>query len=372
MGEPKGAGGGKLAAAQEIDLLTSIEPRKAGSEGERRAARALLGRVEQLGRGAALEPTRVRPNFGLTHLIHAVAGIVASVLAVYVPGAGLALAAAATVSAFGDMTGAFYLARSLTPARASQNVVSDEDSEKPGLLVLVAHYDAPLTGMLSDRRLARWPRAIFGSLALITLCALARVAGLDTTWLTILQFIPTVVLIVSTPLFADAAIAETGKGLSDNAAGAAVALRLTGDYGDRLDHFDLMLVLTGASAQDGLGMRAWLARHRNELDPEATAVISIDRIGGGEPAYAAKEGPVFAARMHPALVEIARASGTAFTSTEISDAYVARAAGLPSIRVSTTAAETNGGPDAETMDALYDFAAQLLKQVDKEIGPLLG
>src|SRR4051812_25935574 len=116
MGEPKRTGGGKLDATRETDALTSIGPRKAGSEGERRAARALLGSIEELGRDAAIEPTRVRPSFGITHLIHAVAGVVASVLAVYVPGAGLALAAAATVSAFGDLTGAFYLARSLTPA----------------------------------------------------------------------------------------------------------------------------------------------------------------------------------------------------------------------------------------------------------------
>jgi hypothetical protein len=372
MGESNRKVGGKVGAEQELDELTSIDPRRAGSEGERRAARTLLGRIEDMGREGQIEPTRVRPSFGITHLIHAVAGIVASVLSVYVPGAGLALAAVATVSAFGDLTGAFYLVRALTPARASQNVISDEDNDKPGLIMLVAHYDAPLNGLLSDRRLARWPQAIFASLGLITICALARLGGLDATWLTIIQFIPTVVLIVSTPLFADAAIAETSKGACDNAAGVAVALRLAGDYANGLDHFDVMLVLTGASAHDGLGMRAWLARHRKEVDPEATAVVSIDRVGSGEPSYAAKEGPVFAARMHPTLVEIARESATAFTSNEISDAYIARAAGLPSIRLSTTAMPDDDVPDAQAIDQLHDFAGRLLVQIDKEIGPLLG
>jgi hypothetical protein len=114
-----------VGVSGELDVVASIGPRRAGSEAERRAARALEKRLRELGRDVVLEPTRVRPSFGLTHLIHAVAGIVASVLSVYVPSAGLILAFLATASTFGDLTGSFHLVRALTPARASQNVVSD-------------------------------------------------------------------------------------------------------------------------------------------------------------------------------------------------------------------------------------------------------
>jgi hypothetical protein len=295
---------------------------------------------------------------------------VASVLSVYAPSLGLLLAAATPISAFGDLTGSYHLLRALTPVRASQNVVSEEDNDKPGLIVLVAHYDAPLTAMLFGPRLKLWPRAMFISLAVITVCAGARTLGLESTLLTFIQFIPTVVLIALTPLFIDAAIAETGKGSADNAAGVATVLRLAASHSGKLRHFDLAVLLTGASAHCGLGMRAWLKRHRKELSPQATAVITVDNVGGGTAVYAAKEGPVLASRMHPTLVEIARESGEPYTSAELSDAYLCRGAGVPALRISTTEAETDS-VDPDTLARVHDFTAGLLERIDEEIGPHL-
>jgi menaquinone-dependent protoporphyrinogen IX oxidase len=372
MREPNQRRGGSAGVEQEVEALTSVGPRRAGSEAERRTARMIETQLRDLGREVEVEPMRVRPSFALTHLVHAVVGVVASVLSVYVPVAGLLLAAAATVSAFGDLTGSFHLVRSFTPIRASQNVVSDEDNGKPGLIVLVAHYDAPLTGMLTDRRLTWWPRALFISLAVITLCAVGRVAGIDATGFTVIQFIPTVVLIALTPVFADTAISQPIKGSADNAAGVAAALQLAESHSERLAHFDLMLLFTGASAHFGLGMREWLKRHRKDLDPEATAVISLDNIAAGDPAHAIKEGPVFASRMHPTLVEVAsEAGGTAYESGEVSDAFMARAAGLPTLRVSTTDT-TSDAVDGEAFTRVRDFAGTLLERIDDQIGPLLG
>lgn len=365
MGEPNRSGGGNVGSVQAIDAITAIGPRRAGSEAERRTARVLEQRLRALGRDVVLEPIRIRPSFALTHLIHAVAGVVASVLSVYVPVAGLLLALVATASAFGDLTGSFHLVRSLTPARASQNVVSDETGGKPGLVVLAAHYDSPLTGMLEGRRLRWWPGALIISLGIITLCAVGRMLGIDATGFTVIQFIPTVALIALTPLFADSAIADTDAGVADNAAGVAAVLGLASI---ELTYFDVMLLFTGASAQFGLGMREWLKGHRKEVDPEATAVICLDNIGGGEPAYAVKEGAVFSSRMHPTLVEIAsEAGGDSFESHEISDAYLTRSAGLPTLRISTT---EPGEPGA--LAAVTDFTAKLLERIDAEIGPRLA
>jgi hypothetical protein len=353
---------------QDVDAIAAIGPRRAGSEAERRSARLIEKRLQELGRDAQMEPIRVHPNFAVAHLVHAVAGVIASVLSVYAPLAGLALAVAATISAFGELTGAFMLVRALTPARASQNVVSDEESDKPGLVVLVAHYDAPIEGLLQSRRLKIWPRAILGSLLVITVCAIGRLLGVEATWFTVIQFIPTVILIASTPLFADAALAETAKGEADNAAGVATVLKLAKT---ELTHFDLLLLFTGASAHSGLGMRAWLKRHRKELDAEATAVISIDRIADGTPAYAVKEGPVLASRMHPTLVELASEAGAgSYESNELSDAYLARSAGLPTLRISTTGTDAEADPDA--LARVHEFVAQLLERIDEEIGPRLA
>jgi hypothetical protein len=356
MAEANEGGGGNRVDEPGAAELEAIRPRRAGSEGERRAARHIQARLQELGREVEVEPTRVRPAFGLTHFVHAVAGVIASVVSVYAPLIGLVLAAMTTVSAFGDLTGAFHLVRALTPARASQNVISDEDNGKPGVIVLVAHYDAPRDATLTNGRLANlWPRAILISLGIITVCAAGRVLGLQATLFTVIQFIPTVVLIVLAPLLVDAAIAESDDGRAANAAGVATALQVAQET--TLRHFDLMLLFTGASAHDGLGMRAWLSRHRKDLDPESTAVVVLDDpVRGDEPTYAQKEGAVVMSRMHPTLVELTPEEGTGYVSRELSDAYLARSAGLPTIRVSADSR----------------WVGELLTNIDGEIGPSLA
>jgi hypothetical protein len=118
-------------------------------------------------------------------------------------------------------------------------------------------------------------------------------------------------------------------------------------------------------------MREWLKRHRREFNPGATAVISLDNLAAGEAAYAVKEGAVFASRMHPTLVEIAsEIGGTSYDSDEISDAYLARSAGLPTLRLSTT--ESQPEPDADAFKRTCEFAGALLDRIDAEIGPRLG
>jgi Iap family predicted aminopeptidase len=375
MGEAISGGGGNVEAVQEIDSLVQIGSRHAGSDAERRAGRRLAARLGEMGREAVVEPIRVRPAWALTHLLHAIAAVVGSVVAVYAPVVGLGIVAAALVSTFGDLTGTFELARRVTGVRASQNLVSDEDTGKPGLLILVAHYDAPRAGALTEPRLRLWPLVLFWSIAVIAVCGVARVAGVGASWLTVVQFIPTVVLIALSPLLVDGVLSTARAGANDNASGVTTALRLASRYGGRLQHFDVMLLFTGASAHFALGMRSWLRRHRRELAPAAIAVVSIDAVGAGTPHYAVKEGPVFAARLHPTLVTLC-ADGevaTPYVSRELSDAYAARAAGLPAIRISART-ETGEMPDRADPDALaraYEFACDLVERIDAEIGPAL-
>jgi Zn-dependent M28 family amino/carboxypeptidase len=215
----------------------------------------------------------------------------------------------------------------------------------------------------------------FSSLAIIAACALLRVIGFEATWLTIIQFIPTVVLIASCPLFVDVALSDPRGGRNDNASGVATVLRLAERHGGRLEHFDVMVVFTGGSAHFALGMRDWLKRHRADLEPEATAFISVDAVGAGTPHYATKEGPILASRLHPTLVELCAGdeAGAPFASRELSDAYAARAAGLPAIRISS---RSDKGAEADEVDAdalarSYDYLSGLVERIDSEIGPRL-
>src|SRR5690242_19358605 len=99
---------------REIEDLVAYEGRVAGTDAERRAAVHLVERLRALGRDAELEPTRVRPAWPVTHVIHAVLGIAGSLLSVSQPAIGLGLALLAGVSTFGDLTGSFFLFRRFT------------------------------------------------------------------------------------------------------------------------------------------------------------------------------------------------------------------------------------------------------------------
>jgi Zn-dependent M28 family amino/carboxypeptidase len=225
----------------------------------------------------------------------------------------------------------------------------------------------------------------FWSLMAVLLFAVLRLVGLDATWLTILQFIPTVVLIGAVALFADIALSQPVPGANDNASGVATALRLAERYGGRLDNFDLTVVLTGAEEGFALGMRSWIKRNRDEIDAENTAVLAIDMAGYGTPHFATKEGFVFPTRFHPALIDIADDIDGAkpYVSRSVSDAFAARSAGLPALRISSLGArgetphyhrstDTPDRIDPDALERTYEFCCELIERIDGEIGPRLA
>jgi hypothetical protein len=388
---------------EEIEQLVSFEGRWPGTDAERRAASHLEQRLQALGREAGVEPASVFPNYPITHAIHALIGIVGSVLSVYTPVAGAALVLFATISAFGDLTGSLYIVRRLTGRRASQNVSSTESSEKRGVVVLTAHYDAARTGALFGRRAVE-RRATFGklirrglgaaepffwSLALILACTLVRLIGFEGTGLTVVQFIPTVVLIASIPLLVDIALSDVVPGANDNASGVATVLRLAERYSGRLEHFDLWVVFPGAEEGLLLGMREWMEKHKRELDRETTVFLNVDIVGNGTVRWVEKEGFVTALRYHPTLIEkceeIAEAGAQArgMVSRDASDALVPRSAGFPAITITARNAldyapnwhqptDTPDRIELEALDRTYDFCCALLERLDESIGPELA
>lgn len=395
-----------MDALREIEELVAFEGRWPGTDAERRAARHLAGRLGALGREAETEPIGVRPNYPLTHAIHALAAIGGSVLSVSEPIAATGVVLAAAISAFGDLTGSFHLARRLTGRRASQNVLSREDGGRPGTLVLMAHYDAARTGAVFSPRsmerravLAKLIRReigpfepLFWSIVAVLACVALRAAGVESTALTVAQFVPTVVLIASVPLLVDIALSGVVPGANDNASGVATALRLAERYGGRLAHFDVWVLLPGAEEGLLLGMREWLRRHRSELDPARTAFLNIDIAGAGTVRYAAREGFLLASPYHPQLValcheirerdEEGRFGARPMVSRLASDACIARMRGYPAIRISCLNAldyaphyhqptDTPDRIDPAALERAYGFCCELVELIDETIGPAL-
>ena len=392
----------------EIEAIVAHSGRGPGTDAERRTARHLERRLRELGRDAALEPFEVWPNWPLTHLIHAVAAIVASLAATTSPLAGSIALAVVAVLAFGDLTGTLQLTRRLTGRRASQNVVSREDGDRPGTLVLVAHTDAARSGVVfSDRSMRRrawigrllhrpigpfepffW--AIVGALA----AALLRLAGIESDAVTALQFVSTVVLIVSVPLLIDIGLSEVVPGANDNASGAATVLRLADRYGDDLDHFNVWVVFTGSEEAFAQGAKAFLRRHRRELPRGHTVFLCVDKVGAGEVRYARREGLLFARRYHSMLIGLCdriaaedaaeedRYGARSFVSRSVTDAVPPRGASYAAISVACLG-ERGYAPhyhqptdvpenlEPEALERAFDFCSELIELLDEEIGPEL-
>jgi Peptidase family M28 len=386
---------------EETDALVECGRRAPGSDAERRAARHLERRLAELGRPSDSEPIEVWPNWPLAYALPAAVAVLASVLSVSVPVLGAALALAAALLTFLDAGLLLPILRRPLGRRASQNIVSWGDRGRPGLLVVVAHYDAgrgglALTQRAQERRaalghLTRRPvgalEPLFWAQLAVLACCLLRLPGLDATALTVVQFVPTVVLIVATALLIDIALSGTKGGENDNATGVALALGLAERFGARreLEHFDLHVVLTGAQKAPAAGMRAFIKRHGRELAPERTVFLNLDTVGAGTVRYTRREGPLITAASHVQLVKLCAEIAeddeeqNAFGARSLvnrspSDGYVARSAGLPAITITCRGRRDypSARVDEESLLRAERFCTELIKRLDAEIGPDLA
>ena len=369
-----------MQAVEEIELL-SAHRGAAGSDAERRTAVHLRNRLAGLGRKAELQAIEARPRFGLAHAVHLLLAIAGSVVAVENAPLGAALVLIAALATALDVSGRLALVRRLTGRRASQNVHSPEHGGKPGTLVLVSHCDVARDSdawRLAQRVLRDPWRAILIAMAVLLACCAARALGAGGAALTVVQFVPTVLLILLVPALVDLELSPAGAGAAD-AAGAATVLRLAGELGGRLEHFDLWVVFTGARAPFALGMGAWLHRHRMKLDRETTAILCVEAVDDADVRFTRREGPITTRATHRQLAgicaEIAeddRASGSCrarpVTGRQRGDAAAALARRLPAITVGCP-----GSPvSPEGLERAYGFSRELIERLDAEVGPLLA
>lgn len=385
----------------EIRGLVSYSERGPGTEAERQTAIHLSNRLRQLGRNAAIEPIKVRPNVGLAYAVHAVAAIIASVLSVSTPVVGLALAGFTAISLLSDLGASSISARLATVPRPSQNVVSREGLQKPGTLILVAHYDAGSSAaMFSPKARAILHRAsqlvrhrlgglqlFFWSIVGVTVCSGLRLLLGASVAVSLVQFVFTVLLIFCAVAAADYVLAPVSPGANDNASGVATALRLASRYAGSLSAFNLWVVFPGS--EEGLvgGTKRFLKRHGDELNPERTLFVNIDAVGGGSPHYTASEGPLVALKYHPLLVELC-ASVTQpparglFNLHATSSAYTARIEGYAAVSIgcrdeqgaiphSHRQTDTAEQLDPKALESSYQYLCQLIEQIDEQIGPTL-
>jgi len=386
-----------------VARLVGVGPRAGGSDAERRAARELQRTLRAAGREAELQTVWVRPAWAATHALHALLGAIGSVLAVLVPVAGAAVLGVALLSLGLELAGWGWLARRLTPERATQNVVSPAPPAAPFRLLVTAHYDAGRSGLVYAERLQRlcgrtrgWAHGRvpgpFGWLALALLaalgCATARVAGATGFGVGIVQLLPTVALVIATAAGVDLALSDAGPGASDDATGVAVALALTAALAaEPPRNLAVELVLTGAGDGPGAGLRAHLRARPDALDPEKTIVLGLRACGAGAPAWLSHEGTLVALPTHRQLAgACARAPGSEahlgarpVRSHALSPLAPARRVRLPAVTVGArdglgrapharTEHDTPARVDPEAMAATLEYCLALVDTLDAELG----
>ena len=180
-------------------------------------------------------PTYVHPQIGLVYAAHCVLGLAGSLVAVAIPALGFALVLIAATSMYLDLNTRLYLLRRLFFRRASQNVVSPGNrpgrprppgDQRPlrrraGRRRIRAEPDAALRRARSGCCRSPSPpcRLLFWSLAVLVPILGARMAGLDSNLVSLLQLVPTLVLLGALFAFVDIALSDVVPGANDNASG---------------------------------------------------------------------------------------------------------------------------------------------------------
>jgi hypothetical protein len=307
--------------------LARFPARGPGTDAERRAARWLAAVVTAGGREVDVETHWVRPHWPVVHSLHAGLGVAGSVVAVSQPAVGLALAAAALASLALDGLGLAHLLRRLTPARATQNLVSPPTAatrsgrERVVRLAICAHYDAPRASVaFREPARAAVGRAqalargrLPGPLAWLTLALLvvvaaaaARLAGSDGAHVDAPQLIATLGLMAALALLVDVALTGPVPGADEPGSGAAVAIALAQALDrDPPRRLAVELVLAGAGDGPSLGMREFVLSRRDRWRPEATVVLQVAACGHGTPRWWVADGPLLPLRLHPRLTALA-------------------------------------------------------------------
>jgi hypothetical protein len=386
-----------------IHALTRFHWRAPCSDAERRAARWLAGRLRESGRETETETHWVRPQWELVFVLHALVAVGASLLSTEQPVAGVAVLGTLSLSFAWQLSGRRSPLALIFPRRATQNVIGVPPAGEEGpaqlRLIVTADYDAGRSGLVYReglrRLLARWTRGhpprgpvlMLLSMLLLTGVAAARTAGLDADWLKVVQFVPTLILVVAIALLLDIWLSQTVPGAGDPGSGAAVALALAAAL-DRAPprEIDVEVVFAGAGEGSALGLRAFLRRHRRELPPRDTAVLHVGPCARGRPRWWTADGLLIPMRYHPRLVglaeqvarEEAHLDAHPVRGRNVGGAYPARAAGLPAIRIgcldadaivpaSRQHADTADAADSEALDAALEFSLALVDRLDADL-----
>ncbi|HEY7934534.1 MAG TPA: M28 family peptidase [Solirubrobacteraceae bacterium] len=298
-----------------IEHLAAID-RPPCSPGERQAAQWLARRLELLdGVEVSLEDEPSWGTFPPTATGLGLLGVAGALLTLSGRGRFGALLAAGAFAGIVDeaQNGPRILRRIVRRRRRTVNLIARVGEHDPeahsgkdaiDTLVVLAHHDAPQTGLIFDQTLQRrihelaprllertktplpqWWIGLAGPLCTIA-GAVGRRAAPAKAGLAIGA--------LGSALVADVWRSQTVQGANDNLSGVAALVVLAQRLNEQpIAGLRVLLVSCGAEETLQDGVRAFLARHRHELDPKRTCFVNLDTVGSPQLVMLEAEGPVW-------------------------------------------------------------------------------
>ncbi len=216
-------------------------------------------------------------------------------------------------------------------------------------------------------------------------------AGLDATWLSALQAIPTIVLIVAAFLLVDIALSEIVPGAYDNASGVAAVFSAADELtANPAEHLDVWVVLTGSEESLCEGSRAFVRARGRQLDRDTTYFVNVDSASFGQVAYEISQGAVISLPHDRQLIELCEALAAAGVADGggampirhplLDDALPPRVRRMRSITLRTTDPDGNLAPwyhthddvpervDPAALTRATDFVVALARLIDRDAG----
>ncbi len=357
---PHGESSGRALEGVLREVVETLAPidRTPCSPGERRAAEWLARRLGSVaGVDVQLED---EPSWGTFPPTATGLGLLGMLGAVFLLGGRRALGALLAVGAYAGIVdeaqnGPRIVRRLVRRKRSTVNVVARVGEPAPvsepgvGTLVVLAHHDAPQTGLLFDQTLQRKIHELAPQL-------LARVHTPPPQWwiglagplcslagaLTGRRRFARAALAIGafgTAIVADVWRTDTVPGANDNLSGVASLVGLSELLrADPLPGLQVMLVSCGAEETLQDGVRAFIASHRHELQSGRTWFVNLDMVGSTHLAMLEAEGPVWMESytgpwLRDLLAERAEALGIAlergFRARASSDSVIPSRAGYP-------------------------------------------
>ena len=275
---------------EDLERLAAIE-RGSASDGESRAADMLAEMMRARGLWPTLERERAAPGFWPSTGLAAAAGTLAGLLARRSRAAGAALAALAAGLMADDVDNGPQLLRRALPRRGTTNVLGwAGDPHARETVVLVAHHDAAHTGLLFhpglvplvNRLAPGWydKQTTSTQTGRLLVAGPALVAFASALGLPRLRRFGTVWSAVTTALLADVARSPVVPGANDNLSAVATLLAVAERLAEQpVKGVRVLLLSTGSEESFMEGMRGFVARHRDELDPARTRFVALECVG---------------------------------------------------------------------------------------------